>query len=50
MANRTPRTVETRENGTRQRSWQRQSMLPTPNHVTDLSSVGFAPPLWVRQT
>lgn len=30
MANRTPRTVETRENGTRQRSWQRQSMLPTP--------------------
>lgn len=30
MANRTPRTVETREDGTRQRSWQRQSMLPTP--------------------
>ena len=30
MANRTPRTVETRENVTRQRSWQRQSMLPTP--------------------
>jgi hypothetical protein len=30
MANRTPRTVETRENATRQRSWQRQSMLPTP--------------------
>ena len=30
MANRTPRTVETRENETRQRSWQRQSMLPAP--------------------
>jgi hypothetical protein len=30
MTNRTPRTVETREDGTRQRSWQRQSMLPTP--------------------
>lgn len=30
MANRTPRTAETRESETRQRSWQRQSMLPTP--------------------
>jgi len=30
MANRTPRNVDTRENETRQRSWQRQSMLPAP--------------------
>jgi hypothetical protein len=30
MAERTPRTAQTRETGERKRSWQRQSMLPTP--------------------
>lgn len=30
MADRTPRTAQTRETGERKRSWQRQSMLPTP--------------------
>jgi hypothetical protein len=31
MADRTPRTLETRENtGARKKTWKRQSMLPTP--------------------
>lgn len=30
MADRTPRTAQTRETGERKRSWQRQAMLPTP--------------------
>lgn len=30
MADRTPRTAQTRETGARKRSWQRQSMLPVP--------------------
>ena len=32
MADRTPRTLETRENtGARKKTWKRQSMLPTPD-------------------
>ncbi len=30
MADRTPRTQDTREGGQRRRGWQRQSLLPTP--------------------
>ena len=30
MADRTPRSAQTRETSVRTRSWQRQSMLPTP--------------------
>jgi len=31
MAERTPRTLQTREAGERKSSWKRQSMLPTPD-------------------
>ena len=30
MADRTPRTLTTREGGERRKAWQRQSLLPTP--------------------
>lgn len=42
MANRTPRTAETRESEARPRTWQRQSMLPTPE---PRSGIKFR---WVR--
>ena len=37
MANRTPRTTETRETGERRKPWKRSSMLPTPEPRDGLS-------------
>ena len=47
MADRTPRTTETREKTERKKGWSRPSALPAPNQGMDYISVGFAPQLWV---
>jgi hypothetical protein len=36
MANRTPRSIDTRETGERKKPWKRSSMLPTPENRTGL--------------
>jgi hypothetical protein len=36
MANRTPRSIDTRETGERKKPWKRSSMLPTPEDRTGL--------------
>jgi len=49
MAERTPRTLQTREAGERKSSWKRQSMLPTPEPRPGMKfRCGSAPPPWVR--